>query len=498
MTTLHQFNSLLASEWYERTAIWLLQDLIGAEGLYSKWDKEKPYARGSEAVDYDYPAYRRLKFEQFLKNITDKLPRPVQDDWDQRMKDITDSSLDDYQRQMSILAYLDPGPFGETRVPFNLEEAHIGIIHNGNYYLLPACEPGTSNILDVRTARSQIINILSLPPKKSAGLKKMASIRRAELPGLRKRLSAVLQEDLKKLQHTPILINADRHIKADTLSAIRSGERGIGDHALTIFDTGNSFVFDQSHIFFDGGWGAALAEIMTNEALSWAVYLSMLSPAPSGASKLYDDLQFTANTADAQLINNAPTVTKEAGAENDRVNVRVCLNLRKYFNQRSELLKLTINDILVLYRAIHADTYRPSKKLEAALEALGKDNPKAVNLIRQVFTVSVNTNPSILIPVDASRHFPRDRVYPLNLEVPLADLDLLNLHAQTLNALADYEATPKHDNERYAQFDELQRRYLATLGGFGTILAKAKQIAVMGESASVGAIKITRPPALPA
>jgi hypothetical protein len=95
-----------------------------------------------------------------------------------------------------------------------------------------------------------------------------------------------------------------------------------------------------------------------------------------------------------------------------------------------------------------------------------------------------------LIPVDASRRLPRDRVYPLNIEVPLNELDLLNLHAQALMTLTEYEAAPKHNNRVYARFAELQRHYLATLGGFCTILARAIEIAVQGESASVGAIKL--------
>ena len=91
-------------------------------------------------------------------------------------------------------------------------------------------------------------------------------------------------------------------------------------------------------------------------------------------------------------------------------------------------------------------------------------------------------NPSILIPVDASKRTPRDRIYPLNMEVPLVELDLLGLHTHTLHALAE-----KKDD---SQFDSLQMRYLATLGGFGTILAKAKDIAVQGQSMSVQAIKL--------
>ncbi|MFN2222862.1 MAG: hypothetical protein ACK2UH_09940, partial [Candidatus Promineifilaceae bacterium] len=35
-------------------------------------------------------------------------------------------------------------------------------------------------------------------------------------------------------------------------------------------------------------------------------------------------------------------------------------------------------------------------------------------------------NPAILIPVDASPRFPRQRIYPLTLQAPLAELDLLS------------------------------------------------------------------------
>jgi hypothetical protein len=59
-----------------------------------------------------------------------------------------------------------------------------------------------------------------------------------------------------------------------------------------------------------------------------------------------------------------------------------------------------------------------------------------------------------------------------------------------LQTLAEFEATRGFDAALYERVDRLQRQYLATLGGFGTILAKAKDIAVQGESASVGAIKL--------
>ena len=70
--------------------------------------------------------------------------------------------------------------------------------------------------------------------------------------------------DIKKLgilEDVPIVINCDQRDPSLPLSSLRHTERGIGSHPLTLIDTGKTMVFDQSHIFFDGAWGAALAEI---------------------------------------------------------------------------------------------------------------------------------------------------------------------------------------------------------------------------------------------
>jgi len=100
------------------------------------------------------------------------------------------------------------------------------------------------------------------------------------------------------------------------------------------------------------------------------------------------------------------------------------------------------------------------------------------------------TNPAILIPMDASLKTPRERVYPLNFEVPYMELNLLSLHAQTIKLLAAYENSTEDRGALYASFDKSQRLYLASLGGLGMILAKAKEVAIQGESSSVGAIKL--------
>jgi hypothetical protein len=180
----------------------------------------------------------------------------------------------------------------------------------------------------------------------------------------------------------------------------------------------------------------------------------------------------------------------EAGAETDRIKLKECINLRKQFKQRNDLLQLTINDLLVLYRAIHAATYKPSQILLAEINRLAATQPAIAASLRQLVEEASRTNPAILIPMDASLKVPRERIYPLNMEVPLVELNLLSLHAQTIKLLSAYEDSTEDRTAMYANFDQSQRLYLASLAGFGTILNRAKEIAIQGESASVGALKL--------
>jgi hypothetical protein len=499
VTCLHQYDALLENEWRERVFITLLEDALRSQTghgstlrLYREWELIRPYRRGQDAADLDYPAYRRMKFDRFLQEKLQTLPIAFHKEWQKNLQTAVQQELGAYKQQMSILAYLEPGPYGETRTSFNILDAQVGIIHNDGYYLLPACEPASRSPLDVITARAQIVALFASPFSAPSQLSALAKVRRSALPSLFTKLNPNIISDLDNLKFAPILISSDVRAANLPLSELRQTERGLGSHALTLFDTGETIAFDQSHIFFDGAWGTALAEIMTNEALSWARYLSMLpSPTPS-TTRLYTTLSLQFQSDDLDLIGQAPHIATEVGAENETANLRACQSLRKLFKQRNDLLNLTINDLLVLYRAIHAATYRPSEKLTEEIHRLAESKPELAASIRQIVEEGSRTNPSILIPIDASLRTPHERVYPLNLEVPLADLNLLALHAQTLKMLDAYEAASGSGDSTtlYAGFDHLQKTYLASLAGFGAYLARAKEIAVRGESASIGAIKL--------
>jgi hypothetical protein len=497
---LHQYDDLLENEWRERVFTYLLRDVTRNEPdaaryaqLYRDWARKRPYGRGLDApANEAYPTYRRVKFDRFLEMALRDLRDDLHRRWIERVRAAENHDLPAYQRQMSILAYLEPGTYGETRTPIPLKQAHIGVILQGRYYLIPACAPDTDQPADVTRVRAQVTALMDRPSNAPpAPLVALARVKRAALPGLRKKMDQTLVQELDALRFAPILLNCDPRPHHLPLSELRQAERGVGDHALTLFDMSETIVFDQSHIFFDGAWGAALAEIMTNEALAWAVYLNTLSPAlPDSTRPGALAFQFQASELDA--IRRAPHVTVEAGAETEVADVKAILALRKLFKRRSDLLQLTVNDLLVLYRAVHAATYQPDPDLTAELEELAHNSTtrQAALAALEGIEGTRHVNPAILIPVDASRRAPRDRLYPMNFEVPLDDLELLDLHARVIAALDAYQRATGDRTAIYVEFDQLQRVYLATLAGFGAVMSRAKEIAIMGESASVGAIKL--------
>lgn len=116
---LHQFDNLLANEWRERVHLALLREVTAGlsesarfANLYRTWESQRPYVRGQDAgPDEPYPAYRRAKFDQFLAGVLRDLPENVRRTWEAKVRAAEADDLPAYQRQMSILAYLEPGQF---------------------------------------------------------------------------------------------------------------------------------------------------------------------------------------------------------------------------------------------------------------------------------------------------------------------------------------------------------------------------------------------------
>jgi len=491
--TLHEYPKLLENEWRERVYIRELINLVDDEkhrkrfaDLHSQWLKVLPYRRMADARgDEDYPAYRRRKFDEWLFQFLAKLSKAQRLEWLKRHQTAKENELQAYVRQMSIRSYLHPDQYAETRTPVEISNMHVAIVYGEHYYLIPICEEDTQKPIDASTVRSAIMAIVQQPSQEApAELALFARIKRGQWEALQRKLPKTLLDELHTLRLCPIVLNFNPRNRNQPLAEIRQAERGIGDHALTIFDTRESFVFDQSHIYFDGAWGVALAEIMTNKALKWASDLS-LQDRVIPTERPYSP-RFHLSSDIRKTIEKLDRVMPEVSAENAEIHIEGVLELRDIFKQRNDLLSLTVNDMLLLYRAIHAIRYRPDKKLVDNLKKLRKERfaREAADSALEAMKAQAQP-PAILMPVDAGRSSPRDRLHPMSFEVPLQELNLVQLHHKVVNALDDYE-----QGGTSATFDRLQRHYLAALAGFGQVMQRAKEIANAGESASVGTIKL--------
>ncbi len=499
ISSLHQYDDWLANEWRERVYCAILQE-VGAGmpsitrvgDLYGAWLRKRPYGRGADAEAQEtYGAYRRRHFDQFMRGVLGGLDEHTRYAWNQRVQ-VAKPALADYQRQMSILAYLNPSPYGETREPVALGDVCVGLIYQHRYYVIPVCEPGSQTPTAVDTVQTYINTIMNQPTGLSAmHLTSLAALKRKEWASLRQDLNETLRQSLNQLRFAPILINADPQSPTTLISDIRRAERGVGDHPLTIFDAQKSFVFDFSHIFFDGVWAATVAEMMTREALSWATYLRESVPTAVAEIHPVRPLLLPFERNEVIFIKNAEQATAETSAETELAQVKPIIALRKMFKMRNDLLQLSVNDLLILYRAIHAVTYQPDNRLLSTLQKLGQDSKldTAVQQALQAIQPPPHPHP-ILIPLDASHQNPKERIYPLVFEIPLGQLNLTSLHHQTLNALTTYQQAHPHTRaQAYASFDQLQRDYLATLASFGQVLSHAQTITLQAQSPSQSAIK---------
>jgi hypothetical protein len=500
INTLHQYHEWLSNEWRERVYTAILQDVIQNTpyatqlgDIYGEWCAKRPYGRGKDVrPDENYAAYRRRCFDTFLRDKLDQLDDQTRYAWNRRVQQAK-PQLAAYQQQLSLLSYLEPGPYGDVREPLSLSDACVGLIYHDRYYLIPACSPGTQQPADVHQVQAHIAAIMRQPTGLSAmRLSALATLQRQEWASLRGDLNETLSQSLNQLRCAPILINADPQSPHVPLAEIRRSERGVGEHPLTIFDAQKRFVFDFSHILFDGTGAVALAEIMTREALSWAVYLRDRVADVPAETAVIRPLRLPFERSESIFIQKAQRVAAEVSAETELAQVRPILALRKLFKMRSDLLQLTVNDLLLLYRAIHAVTYQLDADLLATLQRMVQERKMATAVQQALLACQpYEQPPAILIPIDAGRHDPKERICPLVFEAPLHELNLLDLHRQTLSALTAYEqATASARSRSYAAFDQLQREYLSMLASFGQVLSRAKLIAVQAESTSQGAMKL--------
>lgn len=400
---IYQYDDLLAADWRERVMLRIVRDEAQQaelesiplfSGLIRDWHRALPYHRPPKRPDY--LRHRVETFQIFLQDRLQALPTEVQDRVTARYAAERQERLTAYLAQMTILNALTPTTYQEEKMPIQIWRACVGFIWKGRTTLLPICQRnaegsplchlphegappiplfshgktglcdahGAALIVDrggrVRYADTQrpLGHLRPPPPEDIRGwiaaifdrqnkhrpsrvdVQLAGSERQAQMP-LRETLPRATQSELMLLRRAPIIINWDEQPAETPLVTIRQDHRGVGDHALTLFRTSQSTVFDQSHIFFDGLWGMAVAEIMTDDAIHTYRALSErarpASPLPLSALKLESSEAFEALAEKHRLAG-------ETTAESQGVDMGRLARLRKRLQQRG--VRLTINDLL--------------------------------------------------------------------------------------------------------------------------------------------------------
>jgi hypothetical protein len=148
-----------------------------------------------------------------------------------------------------------------------------------------------------------------------------------------------------------------------------------------------------------------------------------------------------------------------------------------------------VNDLLVLFRTVFNQCYQISPQLERSLNEFRKKGDR--NLSQAVDEMLANlkeSNPSLLIPIDAGRINPKDRIFPSTFRSPL--LDFYRRHTETLSLLHDANRSLFHRAENRERFNTSRQEYLSNVLAFGEIMRRYREIAIGGESMSTTAIRL--------
>lgn len=530
--------------WTEWTTLRLLREAINAVRvgdrlsfltLLRDWQAARPY---HAPAGTSYAELRRQTFESFIQPYFEQLPASTVTGIQQKIKELAASERAAYQAQMSLLAYLEPDRYRDERVPLPIWEAKVALIWRGHTFLFDVCtkdeeghplaftpsgeqwtiafdaegrpldpagrplvsrggwlytrrdngQPGEPLAYlsppDPARIKGQVEALIRgrRPPSSSTVAMRLAEAPRSEQSRLRSLLPESTRQAIEALRRAPVIINWDLQDRSLPLGTLRRrAQRGVGDHPLTIMRTKDSIIFDQSHIFFDGVWGIAMAEVLTNQAVSWCQYVTEIEPLP--VSDKPQPLTLVSSTAfeASALAQHYGTLGGEVGAETEAVNMAAIQSARMWLRQRGA--RLTVNDLLLLGRFFHAAEYQPAPDLLTEIDALPDDLRSKVH---ESLANSGGINPALLIPMDASFVSPRERIYPTTFRNPLTGL--LDVYEEAIEAFRAYRN--RDDDHTWRTFDDQRRRLISYLRAFGEILDVIKAITMRGESFNTATLRM--------
>ncbi|MBN2390607.1 MAG: hypothetical protein JXR84_07785 [Anaerolineae bacterium] len=546
---LYTYDDLLRTDWREHVLLRLVQEEAietrmnqrpPLATLWRDWNAARPYHAPSD--DSDYLRHRLETFERFIQARIAALNRAAQARVHERFDARCRDELPSYVEQMTLLTALTPETHKEHKTYYTLSRAFVGFIWQGQTYLLPVCQrnsagsplcyppDGASDDVPIPlyanrngtlcdaegvaldsdrggrvwyreskqvlgtlrpptpdTILAWVAGVFNAPRAKAADLDLvLAEIPRAMQSQLRNKLPPATQKVLGRLCRAPVLINWDVSSNEQPLAHIRRNRRGVGDHALTIFRTPESTIFDQSHIFFDGMWGMAVAEIVTDSAVH--AYRRFVKHSAPSEPLTVTPLALL-GTPEVVVMAGKNALPREAAAESTAINTRTLTRLRTWLDQRG--VHLTVNDLLLLYRGFHASTYSLSASIQQELDDLGKRlDTKQCRTIQESITQTLahdrETNPALLIPMDASHVAPKARLFPTTFRNPLPTI--MPLFDEVQEQYLRYRL--EQNVASWGKFDEARRAFLAHLKAFGEFLDTLKAVTMRGESFNTATLRL--------
>jgi hypothetical protein len=515
--------------------------------LATLWASRRPYHGPAHSPLVGYASDRKASFDRFLHERLKRAPDRLNDMVDLLLAARRSTELPAYLNQMSLLRTLRSNGYGEQRQPIPFEKLAVALTIGGAYYLIELCErdaegnlqitpdgedpakPGTSlklsqdekgNLLgpygaivridgrgrvwmnerrfgrlrcaplsQVRALVAAALRDAKAQQKEASAPETTADLLLAAAPRerqevLRKLLNISTRGELEALRNAPIVVNWGQHNQRLALAELRRTQRGCGDQGLAIVRAGGGLLFDMSHIFFDGGWGSALAEMMTGFASAMVERISGRAERKPPPLRL----ELAVNSAFSNAAREAIAVTPaESWAETRAINMAEIGALRKRLASRE--IELTVNDVLVLARYEHAAHYQPGPAVLAALNDLaasGGEGNRLRTQIDQWYAMQRELVPALLMPMDASGVDPRQRLHPATLRNPTPDL-LPSLH-RCENLLGSLTKTPE-PALRQALEDE-RKLLCGELLYFGATLRTLREITMRGEGFSTAALKL--------
>ena len=483
---LQSYDSLLAMFWRERGYMQALLRLAAAgpyrqrvAHLAENWAAQCPPARRADAAGVPYARFRRRHFDAFLESHLQLLPSDLQKAWLAQVQHLPLAQRDHFVRQLSICSYQEPGRHSERQIGLAPDQCHVGLVLGGSYYLLPAETPAP------RALFSAVRRLLHGDNGDGDALAGLATVRRDARAELTARFNPGLRHGLALLQRAPLLIAADAG-DGETVARQRDGARGSGDQPLTIRDTGRSLLFDAAPAYFDPAWAATIANLFTEEALSWITYLESAPQPPAEAPIPLRPVTFPWQPFEKRWVRQAPRPHSDCAVENDGVQWRALAALRRLLQRRPDLAALDSLGLLLLYRAAFGAAYEPARDVHATLAAL-QANPHSRDAASAALAgLQPPREAALLVPVETPGRLAQRRLTPLLLHMPLDRWDFLGEHNHVLTALQRYGGADRDGRHIYQRFDQRQREYLRHIAGFAAALQTTRD-ALSGAAAVHGA-----------